>query len=92
MTINDNESTIAVRAQDPTAAEVTTGTQNPGQYRFTRSLGSNVPAVTVYFQMSGTASFTDYTLSSAPPAPTSPSMTPPAWARSRSPPAHRRST
>ncbi|HYD00124.1 MAG TPA: hypothetical protein VEB22_02760, partial [Phycisphaerales bacterium] len=62
VTIADNENTIAVRAQDATAAEVTGGAANPGQFRFSRTGGTNTAAVTVHFSLAGSALTSDYAL------------------------------
>jgi carbon monoxide dehydrogenase subunit G len=61
VTIADNESTVSVTAQDATAAEIPTGTPNPGAFRITRAIGSTAAALRVYFTLSGTAvNGTDY--------------------------------
>lgn len=51
--IADNESTVSITASDAAAAEVTTGTLNPGQFRIARTAGSNTAALTVNFSVSG---------------------------------------
>ncbi|MDP1662650.1 MAG: Calx-beta domain-containing protein [Phycisphaerales bacterium] len=61
VTIADNESTVTVTANDRTAAEIPTGTQNPGSFRINRAQGSNAAALSVFYTITGTATNgTDY--------------------------------
>lgn len=55
--------TVSIITTDSSAAEVTTGTANPGQYRFTRT-GSTASALVIHYSIGGTATANvDYTLS-----------------------------
>jgi len=61
VTVTDNESTVTVTANDRVAAEVPSGTQNPGSFRISRAQGSNAAALSVFYTVTGTATNgTDY--------------------------------